>query len=196
MPADPPAPWAEPVLLTAEDLKAREDDFWRYELLEGRLVRMPPTSFEHGEVELNLASELRSFVRMHSRGRVVSGDPGFHVSRPGEPDTVLAPDIAFVAANRAPEPGTPQSTGFPRLPPDLVAEIASPSQGRPEMAAKARLWLQVGVQLVWVVWPGTHQVDVWRPGPDEPVVTLEATDELEGEDVLPGFTYPVARLFA
>jgi len=63
------------------------------------------------------------------------------------------------------------------------------------MAAKARLYLQRGVRLVWGVWPADRQVDVWRPGSDEPVATLGADDQFDGADVLPGFTHPVADLF-
>jgi Uma2 family endonuclease len=193
MASDTIAPWAEPVLATVDDLLAVADDCWHYELVEGRLVRMSPTSFEHGEVELALGSELRRFVRLHGLGRVVSGEPGFYVSGPGEPDTVLAPDLAFVSSNRIPE--TERSASFPRLAPDLVVEIASPAQGRPELSAKARLWVSVGVRLVWVVWPRTHQVDVWRAGSERPVATLQERDQLEGGEVLPGFRYPVTDLF-
>jgi len=82
----------------------------------------------------------------------------FLLSRPNEPDTVLAPDLAFIPAARTPEPGSPDWRGFPRLAPDLVVEIASPRQSRPDLTVKARLWLRVGVQLVWVVWPAAHQV--------------------------------------
>ncbi len=81
------------------------------------------------------------------------------------------------------------------LAPDLVAEIASPNQYRPEMADKAQRYLAAGVRLVWVVWPKYSQVDVWRPGSDQPVATLNVDDQLDGLDVLPGFTYPLARLF-
>jgi Uma2 family endonuclease len=193
MPSDTIAPWAEPVLATVDDLLAVADDGWHYELVEGRLVRMAPTSFEHGEVETTLAAELRRFVRERGLGRVVSGEPGFHLSAPGEPDTVLAPDIAFVASDRVPDAG--RSSSFPRLTPDLVVEIASPTQGRNELSAKARLWAAVGVRLVWVVWPRTRQVDVWTARADEPAVTLQESDQLEGGEVLPGFCYPVSDLF-
>jgi Uma2 family endonuclease len=79
--------------------------------------------------------------------------------------------------------------------PDLAVEVASPNQFRPEMAAKAQLYLQRGVRLVWVVWSADRQIDVWHPGSDEPVVTLGTNDHLDGGDVLPGFTHPVADLF-
>lgn len=195
MASDTIAPWAEPVLATIDDLLARDDDGWRYELVEGRLVRMPPTSFEHGDVEATVVEELRRFVREHGLGRVVSGEPGFHLSGPGEPDTVLAADVAFVASDGVEEVKREGSASFPHLAPDLVVEIASPSQGHPELSAKARLWLRAGVRMVWVVWPRTRQVDVWRIESDTPALTLGETDQLDGGVVLPGFRYPVSDLF-
>lgn len=80
-------------------------------------------------------------------------------------------------------------------PPDLAVEIASPSQFRPEMGAKAWLWLQRGTRLVWVVWPKRRHVDVWTPAQDVPV-TLHIGDTLDGADVLRGFTYALADLVA
>jgi len=57
-----------------------------------------------------------------------------------------------------------------------------------------QLYLTFGTRLVWVIWPRYTRVDVWRPG-DETPATLEVDDVLDGEDVVPGFTYPIARLF-
>lgn len=81
------------------------------------------------------------------------------------------------------------------LAPDLVAEVVSPSQYRPEMAAKARRYLAAGVRLAWMVWPKYQQVDVWRPAATQPVASLGSEEQLDGLDALPGFSYPVASLF-
>jgi Uma2 family endonuclease len=86
-------------------------------------------------------------------------------------------------------------TRYITIPPDLVIEIPSPDQYRPEMAAKARLYLTLGVRLVWTLWERRKGADVWRPGSDQPVATLSIGDSLDGEDVLPGFTLPLAQLF-
>ena len=64
------------------------------------------------------------------------------------------------------------------------------------MAEKMRLWLSFGVRLGWVVWPKRKKVDLWLPGHDQPVKTLGVNDALDGLDVVPGFTYAVADLFA
>ena len=197
------APWAELVpgvdsLMTADELLTLPDDEWQYELVAGRLVRMPMSGLEHRDVTFQLLIALHDFNRDRDLGLITLPDTGFRLSPPDEPDTVLAPDIAFVRAERVqqlPAPGTPERRKFPPLAPDLAVEVASPDQYRPEMAAKARLYLAAGVRLVWVVWPRWHRVDVWQPGSDQPAATLGVDDQLDGLDVLPGFTYPVARLF-
>jgi hypothetical protein len=63
------------------------------------------------------------------------------------------------------------------------------------MARKAQRYLNAGTRLVWVVWPKRKEVDVWRPGDIKPSATLSVGDVLDGLDILPGFTYPVERLF-
>lgn len=195
MPRDAAAPWAEEVLATAEDLVALPDEGWHYELVQGRLVRMPPTGLEHGAIVARLTAALLQFVDEHGLGLVAGAETGFLLSRPGEPDTVLAPDIAFIAADRLPAPGTQAWKTYPRLAPDLVAEIASPSQHRPELAIKAKLWLGAGVRLLWVIWPDMRQVDIWHSGPTTHMRTVEGSDVLEGQPVLPGFTFPLTRLW-
>ena len=183
------APWAEPVPdapfpLTADDLLLLPDDGYTYELVEGRLVRMPGSGLEASTVALNLASALVAFVRAQKLGRVTGADGEYRLSADDAPyETALVPDVAYVRADRLPPRNSPQYRGAPHLAPDLVAEIASPNQYRPGMAAKSRLYLEHGVKLVWIVWPADQQVDVWRPESDEPAETLGIADSLDGLDV-------------
>lgn len=62
------------------------------------------------------------------------------------------------------------------------------------LGIEARVYLSFGTQLVWVVWPMREQVDIWRQGAVAPVA-LSSGHILDGEDVVPGFSYPVASLF-
>ena len=72
----------------------------------------------------------------------------------------------------------------------------SPDQTARAIAEKARKYLRAGTSLVWVVWPQSEHVDVWhRDVLTGPVRALSMSDSLAGEDVIPGFTYPVAELF-
>lgn len=195
------APWAEPVPdakvpMSADELLRLPHDGWQYELVEGRLVRMPPAGPWHGGYSSRLDRALGSYVDDHDLGIVTVGEPGFDLSQPGQPDTVLAPDIAYVRKDRVPVEGSPAGSGFWRLAPDLAVEVVSPSQYHPEMAQKARAWLDAGVRLVWMVWPAAKQVEVWVAGQDAPIAILGVGDTLDGRDVVPGFSYPVASLFA
>jgi Uma2 family endonuclease len=194
------APWAEVVpqqtgLMTAEELEALPEDGWFYELVEGRLVRMSPTRPRHGAVTATTTLALGTYVVPRGLGRLFGAETGFLISQVGQPDTVLAPDVSFIQAERLPPIGSPAwDEGFWRLAPDLVVEVASASQYRPEMSTKARVWLAAGVRLVWIIWPRLHQIDVWRLGAEAPI-TLGQADQLDGLAVLPGFTLPVASLF-
>ncbi|HVA91863.1 MAG TPA: Uma2 family endonuclease [Chloroflexota bacterium] len=194
------APWAEPVPETArrqytvDDLAVLPEDGWTYELVEGSLVRMPPPKPRHGHLEALLAAALFAESRVADLGRVYVGETGFDLTLPGEAGpTILGADVAFVRAERL-TALIDEDAYFPGAP-DLVVEIASPSQFRPVLGAKAWLWLRRGARLVWVVWPRQQEIDVWTPGQETPR-TLRLGDAVEGGDVLPGFTLSLADLFA
>jgi Uma2 family endonuclease len=198
------APWAEPVPgvdreITADELLAWPDDGWQYELVEGRLVRMPPTGYGHTSLAMRTFGPLFRFVDAQDLGLLTLPDTGFRLSVPGHAETVLSPDIAFLSAAKVallPPKESEEWAKYIAIPPDLAIEIPSPDQYRPEMAAKARLYLALGVKLVWVLWERRKGADIWRPGSAHLVATLGVDDSLDGEDVLPGFTLPLAQLFA
>ncbi|MGZ3716347.1 MAG: Uma2 family endonuclease [Ktedonobacterales bacterium] len=196
------APWAEAVpdagMMTIDQLLALPDDErWVYEVVEGRLVRMPASGGEASHIALRLAIALGAFVHTRHLGRVTGADGEYDLTQPGDTyETALAPDIAYVRAEHIPPRKSPEYRRAWRVAPDIVAEVASPSQYRPELATKTQRYLAAGVLLVWVIWPKVEQVDVWRPGSVQPTQTLTIDDALDGPGVLPGFTYPLADLFA
>lgn len=179
-------------LRTATDLLATPDDLdHRFELVEGRLVKMSPTGGAHGRRTYDLGAALGAYAAQHGLGVVLGAETGFNLTRPGERrETVLAPDVAFVRAENAP---LTETDDFPHLAPDLVGEVASPSDSRRRMAAKARRWVERGARLVWVVWPRRREIDVWQPGDTRPRILI-AADTLDGGDVVPGFSILVARV--
>ena len=186
------APWAEAFasttsLMTADDLLRLPDNAHGLELIEGRLVRMSPTGWIHGKIINAIANTLSDFVYAQHLGEVCGAETGFLIDQ--NPDTVLAPDAAFVRAEHV---TNPDEEGFLRLAPDLVVEVALPSQYRPEMEEKAQRWLNAGCRMVWLVWPKAKQIDIWRS--NIPSVTLNAADNLDGADVLPGFRCQIAKL--
>ncbi|HWE64912.1 MAG TPA: Uma2 family endonuclease [Chloroflexota bacterium] len=194
------APWGELVphegLLTDDDLLALPDDGKMYELMEGRLLRMSPSGGTATLLGVKLSSILYAFVSPHGLGAISGADGEYVLSKPGAPVTALAPDIGFVRADRVPPRDSPIHDKAWPLAPDLAVEVASPNQYRPGMATKAQVYLSSGVRLVWVVWPKRREVDIWHPGDTKPSRTLRMGDALDGEDVLPGFSYSLDQLFA
>ena len=199
-PPNPIAPWGEVVPnvppMTTDELHGIPDDGWTYELINGVLVRMPLSSFGASNVGMRLATRLSAHVEDRGLG-AVTGEQGGYRLDPAHPiETEVAPDVAFVRADRLPSPTSPDYYArAPQLAPDLAVEVASENQFAPGMEAKARTYLRFGTRLVWVIWPRYKRVDVWHPG-DEAPASLGVEDALDGEDVVPGFTYPIARLFS
>ena len=175
-------------LLTADDLLRLHGEGVRGELIRGVLCETTPAGREHGEIVMALGVKLVFFVRERKLGRIGS-DVGVWLER--GPDTVRGPDIAFFSTERAP-PGE-RVTGYAETAPDLVVEVASPSDRRTAIDDKARMWLAHGVRLVWVVHPDTRTVDVHRAG--GPAATLAGGDALDGGEVLPGFGCGLDAIF-
>jgi Uma2 family endonuclease len=175
------------------DLAQLPEDEYTYEIVDGELIRMPGSGVDASEIAARLLMALGTFIQPRNLGRLTGADGTYDLTRPGDPtETALVPDVAFVQAGRLPA----RNPGYGKLAPDLVAEVASPSQYRPEMADKARLYLDRGVRIVWVLWPNRQEVDVWRfSSPHAPVATLGIADSLDGDDVLPGFICPLTGLF-
>ena len=173
----------------AELLAMPRRDGCRYELIRGVLVEKSPTGFAHGVVVTMIATVLQLWVGPRQYGVVVSGEPGFRLEI-GPPDTVLAPDVAWIAPGRLPAAG---GRGFPELAPDLAVEVRSPGDTRAALARKAAQWLRYGAREVWVADP--ESVTLTRYSAGAAPVVLGEWDTLDGGELLPGFRTPVWRLF-
>jgi len=170
--------------MTADELLHLNLPDKRTELVRGELVVREPAGFQHGVVAMNLAIAIHTFVRAHRLGTVLAAETGFKLFT--NPDTVRAPDVAFIRADRVP---APPPRGFPAMAPDLAVEVLSPDDRPGEVLQKVADWLNAGVRLVWVVDPGRRSARVYRPdGVDS---QLTERDALDGEDVLPGLAIPV-----
>jgi Uma2 family endonuclease len=176
-------------------LERLSDDGWLYELVEGRVVRRPPPGPDHGRIEGNIYLPLAVHIRAQGLGEVYVGETGWDLTRRGERlDTVLAGDVAVVRAERLPLPAPRRGHTYRPLAPDLVVEVASPTQYRPDLADKARQWLDRGARMVWVIWPERLALDEWTRGSVEPR-TLRDDDALEGGEVVPGFRLALGQLW-
>ena len=178
-------------LLTAEDLLRLDTQGVRGELVRGVFCEMSPAGAEHSAIAMRIGIGVGSFVEEHRLGTAFAADYGIQLER--DPDTVRAPDFAFTSYERCPPGALTEEYG--QEVPELVAEVVSPSDRRSEVHAKAQMWVSYGVLLVWVVFPKTRTVEVYRAGA-EAVETLTEADSLDGAPALPGFTYPLSQLFA
>ena len=148
---------------------------------------MPGT--KHGMICGRLARFLGNFTDEHALGEVVTNDSFVRTSR--NPDTVLGPDIAYYSYLRLPKGHVPE--GISDVPPELVAEVRSPSDLWTDVFAKVVEYLNAGVSAVLVIDEASRTVSVCRP--DGSQQTIPQSDDLAIPDVLPGFSVPVARLF-
>lgn len=174
-------------LMTAADHFRLHDDE-QGELLRGVVLPVTPVERMHWRLTGRLVTSIGVHVDANRLGE--SGpEAGFLLET--DPDTVLAPDVSFVAAGRA---WPDEAAGWPRMAPDLAIEVLSPSNTRAGIALKVEIYLAAGVRLVWVVDPEARTVAVHAPG--RASRSLGVGDALDGEDVLPGYRLPLADLFA
>ena len=160
----------------------------RAELIRGRLVVSEPAGAQHGAVANRLAVLITVHVDRLELGRVYAAETGFWIE--DDPDTVRAPDVAFVSRKRLPEN---DPTGYARFVPEFVVEVLSPSDRAPKVREKVRDWLAAGARLVWVVDPRKRLFRVY--GEDGSETTVAGDQTLDAEPVLPGFRCGIDEVF-
>lgn len=175
--------------VTAAQLLYLPDDGNRHELVRGELRQMPPAGSEHGHLALRIASRLERHVEAHALGRTYAAETGFKLA--SNPDTVRAPDAAFVSRERVEAAGRVE--GYWPGAPDLAVEVISPGDTHSEVTEKALDWLEAGCRAVWVVDPRRRTVTVYRSRADIRILTTE--DRLEDPEVIEGFDMTVAEIF-
>lgn len=175
--------------ITVEELLHMPDDGQRRELVEGELRTMTPAGHPHGRIAVRITWPLAQHVEENGLGAVYAAETGFLLSR--DPDTVRAPDGAFIRRERVDEVG--ETGGYWPGAPDLAVEVVSPGDAYAEVEGKVAEWLRAGSRMVVVVDPANRTVRVHRSPTD--VTTLAGDGEIEGGDVVPGWRLPVRDLF-
>jgi Uma2 family endonuclease len=184
-------------VMTADELLAYPAPDHRVELVRGRLHVGEPPGSRHGEIEAVVVGALSMYLTRdrdtrgveRTRGRILCGDAGFWLSR--DPDTVRAPDAAYISRDRC---SGVMPEGYADFAPDLVVEVRSPSDRPGPLLAKVADWLEAGTRVVWVIDPPTRQVAIYRD--DGNHALLAGDDVLREEELLPGFALPLVELFA
>ena len=158
------------------------------ELIQGELIRMSPTGYDHGRISSKIDRALGNFVESHKLGQVLTSEAGFIIA--SNPDTVRAPDVAFVRADRDPPGG--QKKYFPGAP-DLAVEVLSPDDRASDVNAKIQDWLNAGTVAVLVVDPQNQTVAIHRQPHEIKVLAID--DTLTIPDILPEFSLAVKDIF-
>ena len=156
------------------------------ELVQGVVVREPRPGRTHGRVQSRIAGELDRWAR--PVGGEVTTESGYILAE--EPDTLRGPDVAVVLDPDARRTGP---AGWVHGAPDLVVEVLSPADTATAVRQKTLDYLRAGARLVWIVDPMARAVTLYRP--DGTACLLGEDDVLDGEDVLRGFSLPLAELF-
>lgn len=163
----------------------------RFYMIDGEIIEMSPVQRVHSRLASMIDFFLRGYVMSKDLGEV-HVEHGFHP--PGDRSTMLAPDVAFISHARLRQ--QPED-GFISVMPELAVEIASPNDSLAQLRRKARIYLDKGCSLVWIVLPSQRGVDVCRSatGARLDIEFVGADDKLSGEDALPGFELELSRLF-
>lgn len=175
---------------TAEQLLALPESTGPCELVRGELVREPSPGAEHGWLAARVCIRIGGFVDERKLGLTFGAETGFVLRR--DPDTVRAPDFAFVRRERIGAERLPR--GYLSVVPDLIFEVMSPSDRLAAVREKIADWLASGTTVAVVVDPVHEAVFVHRA--NAPVEILATGDTLRAEDVLPGFALALTDLFA
>jgi Uma2 family endonuclease len=178
---------APPTTMTADDLIERRIPDKHVELVRGVLMVRELPGYTHGRITSALGFELGAHIEQTGANLVLLAETGFKLAR--DPDTVRGPDLAVLRRERLP---VPEPRGFMELSPDLVIEVLSPGDRAGEILGKVADWLSAGTRLVWVVDPERRLARVYRPDGSETIVPADGA--LDGEDVLPGFSCPLASI--
>ncbi len=179
----PPVP-----LLTADEFFEWQPPDKDTELVRGRMIVREPPRLWHGLYAANLCLFVANYARAKRLGFVFGQDTGFPIAR--DPDTVLAPDLAFIRADRLP---SRDEDRYPAIVPDLVAEIMSPSDRRKAVVAKMHDWIEAGVRVAWFIEPKQRRATIFFADGSELAVADDGV--LTAGDVLPGFACALRAVF-
>ena len=162
----------------------------------GQLISMTPTGGDTGSRNAALLFALQSYARHTNAWKAFDSSTGFRL-----PDgSVLSPDASLVRLERWQALSPEQRRSFPPLCPDLVVELASPSDQGPRgisaLRQKMSDYIRNGAQLGWLLLPDVQAVEIWRPGSPTPEPELQApASELAGEPLLPGFWLELGEIW-
>jgi len=175
---------------TEAELQALPDDGCLHEVVNGALIMSPKNNWYHGRICIRLAFALETFNRAHRLGAVLDSSTGFWMFN----RNCRAPDVSFVPKTRLASLGfKPNEKRFFPGAPDLAVEVLSENNTQAEIDARLKDFFGSGTQIAWVIDPELQSVEVFHSPTRRELVGVEG--RLDGENLLPGFQYPVSDLF-
>jgi len=175
---------------TEADLEALPDDGYNHEVVNGELVMSPKNNWFHGRICTRLLIAIGNFVTTHRLGAVLDSSTGFWMFN----RNCRAPDVSFVPKARLASLGfKPNEKKFFPGAPDLAVEVLSENNTRAEIDERLSDFFASGTQLAWVIDPELQRVEVCHSRTRRQLIGSGGF--LEGENLLPGFRYPIVDLF-
>ena len=175
--------------MTADELLTMPNAQFGCELVRGKFKKYMPTGFLHGLIASRIGRIIGNFVDENDLGVTFAAETGFLIFQ--NPDTVRAPDSAFISKENFKKHGVTEK--FFSGAPDLAVEVVSPSDRKKDIEEKIRDYLKTGVALVWIIYPQNKIVAVHRQNNITSI--LRETDELDGENILPNFRCSLEKIF-
>jgi Uma2 family endonuclease len=173
---------------TEAELEALPEDGYLHEVVKGELITSPKNNFQHGNIASRLFLALGNHAQEQRLGVVLDSSTGFWMQN----RNCRAPDISFIGRLRL-AGWKPSSRSFFEGGPDLAVEILSPNNTRREIDDRLNDFFASGSQIAWVIDPAIESVEVCHSPTQRKLIGSGGF--LEGENILPGFRYPIADLF-
>jgi Uma2 family endonuclease len=173
---------------TEEELQRLPEDGYIHELVNGQLVMSPKNNFLHGDLCGRLLIALGNFVKEHRLGVVLDSSTGFWMAN----RNCRAPDVSFIAKSRLKGLKRAPSAFF-RGAPDLAVEILAPSNTPREITDRLEDFFASGSRLAWIIHPDEEFVEICHSPTQRRIIGSGGL--LDGEQVVPGFQFPIADLF-
>lgn len=176
--------------LAVKDLEKLQEEHpdYQMELVGGEIIFMSPSGLESEEVGIEIAAQLRNWVRPRRLGRVSASSGGFRL--PNKDGDVRAPDVSFILAQRLPR----TTEDYAELVPDLMFEVKSKTESLTKLRQKIQEFLELGTKVGVLVDPRTRTMEVYRLNQDK--IVLRDEDVLEVPEILQGWELPVVEVWA
>jgi Uma2 family endonuclease len=174
---------------TEAELEALPEDGYLHEVVNGELVMSPKNNWFHGRICTRLLFAIETFNRAHRLGAVPDSSTGFWMFN----RNCRAPDVSFVPKARLATHGfKPNEKRFFPGAPDLAVEVLSENNTRAEMDERLKDFFASGTQIAWVIDPEKQHVEICHSPTRRELVGSGGF--LDGEQLLPGFRFPIAGL--